>query len=326
MQRAAFIYNPIAGPRRQDRKAAVEQAAAVLRDARVATELVETRGPHTASDQAMEMIAAGCDTIIACGGDGTIHECMQQMVETRSPAALGVLPFGTGNALAADLRIPRDPAAAAHVLLRSEPRRIAVGRLEPETGDAAQGRYFIVTAGVGGDAHMLYSLNFETKQRHGMNAYYAQAAQIFLSHDFPAFLVEFDDEHSGSLRTEVVSQVLAVRISNFGGLIRGLAPGASLQRDDMRLVLFRTPRKSAFLFYMLGRLLQRKWLGPAVELVWAHRAICRPLPGDAQLGRPWPRQNKAARIYAEADGEVSGRLPVRLSSVPDALTLLIPSF
>jgi diacylglycerol kinase family enzyme len=211
------------------------------------------------------------------------------------------------------------------VLLRSQARRIAVGRLEPET-DHAAARYFIVTAGAGGDAHMLYSLNFELKQRHGMNAYYAQAAHIFLTHDFPAFLVEFDDEQSGERRSEVVSQVLAVRISNFGGLIRGLAPGATLERDDMRLVLFRTPRKSSFLFYLLGRMLERKWLAPGVELVWAHDAVCRPLPLETKLDRPWPRQNKAARIYAEADGELSGGLPVRLSSVPDALTLLVPSF
>jgi hypothetical protein len=77
---------------------------------------------------------------------------------------------------------------------------------------------------------------------------------------------------------------------------------------------------------VVWRFLERKWLAPGVELVWAHNAVCRSLPPDAQLGRLWPAQNKAARIYAEADGELSGRLPVRLSSVPDALTLLVPSF
>src|SRR5262249_9675808 len=151
--------------------AMVKRAAEVLRAGGVEAMPVETRGPGTAPTQAMEMIAAGCDTIIACGGDGTVHEAMQQMVQRRVDAALGVLPLGTGNALAKDLGVPADPARAAQHLLEFAPRRIAVGKLEPLSGPSPTGRYFIAIAGVGSDAHLLYRIDLEAKRRLGMLFY-----------------------------------------------------------------------------------------------------------------------------------------------------------
>ena len=322
MQRAALLYNPVAGSSRAKRATQVEAAAAVLRKAGVDVVTVATRGPGSATDQAMEAIAAGCDTVIACGGDGTVHECMQRMVAEGATAALGVLPLGTGNVLSNDLRISRDPVRAAHTLLSSRPERIAVGRIEP-ANDPAAGRYFIVIAGVGGDAHMLYELSFEAKRQQGMRAYYLAATRIFLQHGFPAFEVELSDS-SGVHRSIVVSQVLSVRVGDFGGLIRRLAPGASLHRNDMRLVLFRTPRRRTFLSYLLWRFLGTSWLPSGVELANATEAMCRALSPATALPSFWREKQRNARIHAEVDGEMLGTIPVRMLSVPDALTLLVP--
>src|SRR5215472_1262544 len=323
MHKAALIYNPFAGSSRAPRSAQVEAAAAVLRNDGVRVEMIATRAAGSATDQAMEAIASGCDTVIACGGDGTVHECMQRMVGERALAALAVLPLGTGNVLGNDLGIPRDPMRAAEVLLNATPRRIAVGRMEP-AGTPRAGRYFIVTAGVGGDAHMLYRLNFEAKRRHGMRAYYLAATRIFLQHGFPPFEIDFT-QPNGERRTMVASQALSVRISNFGGLIRGLAPGASLHRRDMRLVIFRTPRRRTFLTYLLWRFLGAPWLPRNVELADASESLCRPLAASTPMPHFWSEGQRHARIHAEADGELLGTIPVRIFAVPDALTLLVPN-
>lgn len=322
MRKAALIFNPFAGSSRVARSAQIETAAAILRAGGVEVIVVPTRAAGSASDQAMEAVGEGCDTIIACGGDGTVHECMQRMVAERAPAALAVLPLGTGNALAKDLSISRDPARAARTLLECVPERIAVGRMEPLANPAA-GRYFIVTAGIGADAHMLYRLNFEIKRRHGMIAYYFSALRIILRHSFPPFEIEFT-EPGGSKRSAIISQALGVRISNFGGMIRRLAPGASLRNRDLRLVLFRTPRRSSFIAYVLWRFLGLPLLAPNVELADACHATCRPLAPGAVLPKPWPQELRQARIHAEVDGELLCELPVRIFSVPDALTLLVP--
>ena len=200
----------------------VEAALAVLRRSGVEAIAEPTRGQANATEQARRAIAEGCDTIFACGGDGTAHDVLQGMVG--SDAALGIIPLGTANALAHDLRLPLSAVAAARASLTARPRRVALGRVEYLDFEGNRGsRFFIVTAGIGADAHLFYKLNPLVKHHLGMAAYYAQATRLWLTHPMEKFAVEVD---SG---TQVeVSQLLAVRIRNFGGVLRQLAPGASL--------------------------------------------------------------------------------------------------
>jgi len=324
MKRAALIYNPSSGTRREQRVADVEAAAAALREAGIAAETIPTHGPGTAAEQAREAIAAGCDAILACGGDGTLHEAMQGVLASASEAALGVIPLGTGNALANDLGIPlRQPALAARVLAQGTTRRVAVAKVEYQrsdgAGDSIDSRYFTVMAGVGPDAFMLYSMDLGAKGTMGMGAYYWQAAKL-LAYDYPEFEVEYTDAESGARAVQRTAALMAVRISYFGGALRRLAPGASLERDDMRVILFRRPIHGRIFLYLLGTLLDRKWKVPGVDLVYAREILCRPLAPSDDL----KRKPRTASLYAEADGELLGRLPARFTIEPGRLTLLVP--
>src|SRR2546427_8766774 len=126
MRKAALLYNPLSGRRRERRVKDVEAALAVLQEAGVEANAEPTLGPAAAGDQARQAIAQGCDTILACGGDGTVNDVLQGVVGT--DAALGVIPLGTANALAHDLRLPFLAAAAARAALVGQRRRVAVGR------------------------------------------------------------------------------------------------------------------------------------------------------------------------------------------------------
>ena len=128
MRKAALFYNPLSGRRRERRLADVRAAMAVLHQAGVEATAEPTRGQADAAEQARHAIAEGCDTIFACGGDGTAHDVLQGMVG--SDAALGIIPLGTANALAHDLRLPLSPVGAARALLTAKARRIALGRVE----------------------------------------------------------------------------------------------------------------------------------------------------------------------------------------------------
>src|SRR5438270_2670864 len=129
MQKALLIYNPFSGFRRHQRVHQVEAAADELRRSGVETKILPSRGPAKAGAQAREAIEAGYDTVFACGGDGTIHDVLQGMVG-QTQAALGIVPLGTANALAADLGVPRDPVLAIQRQLKYHPRTIAAGRIE----------------------------------------------------------------------------------------------------------------------------------------------------------------------------------------------------
>ena len=109
MRRVALIYNPVSGQHSNGRRAAINKALAVLHAAGIEAEALETIGPGSAAAQAEEAARRGCDTIIACGGDGTVHEILQSLVGT--DVALGVVPLGTANALATNLGLRTTPAS-----------------------------------------------------------------------------------------------------------------------------------------------------------------------------------------------------------------------
>jgi diacylglycerol kinase (ATP) len=334
VRRAVFLYNPRSGGRRRHRMAEIEAAMQAARAAGYETTASETRSAKDAAEQARAAVASGCDAIFACGGDGTVHDLLQGMAHSQVP--LAIIPQGTANALAHDLGIPRDPARAARAALNGTPRRIALGRLTCTGFDGAPvARYFTVAAGIGADAALFHQLGSEFKSRFGMAAYVAKALHLWLTMKMPFFEVETAVEIKneaknettsaapGNPRTAQVTELLAVRISDFGNVLRRLAPGAALDREQLRLVQFQTSSRLRYLAYVLRGLFGLRCQVPRIELSDATRVICRPLSVAMATG------NEAAPaqvfVYVEADGELLGTLPAEITIEPDALTLLAPS-
>ncbi len=313
MRNALILYNPSAGRRKRRREDDVKAIASILRNAGIEVSTSATGSAECATEQAREAANSGCDAVIACGGDGTIHDILQGIVSSNT--ALGVIPLGTANALAHDLRVPMHPVKAARALLDADTKRYGVGQVsfQDRTGKPAS-RYFTVAVGIGADAHLFYKLDQTLKSNWGMAAYYAQATHVWFTHPLETFEAEFrmaNDE----LRRTMVSEVLAVRISQFGGVLRAFAPGASLSRNDMRLVLFKTRNRLRYLQYIVRAALGRGGTVPGIELFSAEAVRCRVTQND---------EGNKGRIYVEADGELVGTLPAELAMVPDSLTLLVP--
>ncbi len=311
MRRVALIYNPASGQTWGRRRTVIERAAGELRNAGVETEILETQESGGAETLAIEAVRRGCDTIIACGGDGTVHEVLQYVVGT--DVALGVLPLGTANALAANLGLLSSPVKAIRKLLAAEPVRVPVGRISYRNGTGElRARYFTVAAGVGADALFLSRLDAGLKRRLGYVLYLVEALRVWATHSFPLFEAVFQECGSCLPRTVEISQLLAVRIRDFGGVLHNLAPGATLHNDGLRLVAFKTRSRYQYLRFLLAVVFGRQTFKRQIELLDAVSVECR------------PRNRSRTRVFAEADGELLGQLPVRIEIVPDAVTLLIP--
>ena len=318
MRKAALLYNPDSGGSRTRRDTELESVLALLRGANVEAHLVLTDSRAHAEEKARQAVLAGCDTIFACGGDGTIHNVIQVLANTQ--AALAILPMGTANALAHDLAIPMNIAAAARTAINAAPRRVALGRIQYlDLEGQPRSRFFIVAAGAGVDAHLFYKLHAGTKQRMGMAAYYAKAWQLWFTHPMNRFLVEFSETGSSESRRVDVTELMAVRIRNFGGVLQELAPGASLERNDLRLVLCRTASRLAYLLYVTRGLLRRSWKIPGIDLAHSAQVSCHNLRESAS---PEGSQKPQPKVYVEADGELVGTLPAEIAIAPEALTLL----
>jgi len=141
---AVLIGNPNAGRKAglATNSTTVEEAIAALDAVGLAPTVWLTEGPGDATALARQAVADGAETVIAAGGDGTVHEVAQALVGTE--ATLGVMPLGSVMNIARTLGIARDLAEAAQVIRAGRLLRMDVGEVN--------GRYFLEFAGVGIDA------------------------------------------------------------------------------------------------------------------------------------------------------------------------------
>jgi diacylglycerol kinase (ATP) len=311
VRRVALIYNPASGQYSARRAAAIQDALDVMRSAGVETEEFETDGAGGGTACAQKAISASCDAVVACGGDGTVHEVVQRLVGTN--VALGVIPLGTANALASNLGLLGSPVKVTRALLKATPVRVPVGRIHfRDSAGNDDSRYFIVAAGVGADALLMSRMDAGLKRRLGYVLYLMEAFRIWATDPFPLFQAAFTRNGHDAARVAEISQLLAVRVRSFGGVLRELAPGATLHSGNLNLLAFKTRNRLRYMSFLLAVIAGRHTFLRDIELWNATSVECR------------PRNGSTSQIFVEADGEVLGSLPVRLEVVPDALTLLIP--
>lgn len=311
MRRVALIYNPASGQHSRRRASQIQSAITLLKNAGVEADALETHAPGSGKSLALAAVRQGYDAVLACGGDGTVHEVLQPLVGT--DVALGVVPLGTANALAQNLGLGRDPIKAVRALLQSKPMEFPVGRIFfRESNGLEEWRYFTVAAGIGADALLMSSMDPELKRRYGYALYILEAFKIWATNPFPLFAASFSTSGNGAARLEHVSQLLAVRIRSFGGALGVLAPGATLNKQDLSIVAFKTRSRFDYLRFLLATVVGRQTFSRSIELLDADRVDCRPLNGSKST------------VFVEADGEVLGALPARMELAREKLKVLVP--
>jgi YegS/Rv2252/BmrU family lipid kinase len=136
-----IIANPVAG--RGNGARAVPAVDRILSQARVSFDLVETRGPNEATALALQAALDGFASVVAVGGDGTVHEVVNGLVQARDGkagpdgACLGIVPVGAGNDFAWSMGLPlNDPEAACRVLLGDCRRVVDLARATDERGQS----------------------------------------------------------------------------------------------------------------------------------------------------------------------------------------------
>ena len=125
MNNFVIIANPISGKGKA--KDVAEQGYAALTESGQRGQLILTSASGDAKRFAHEAVSTGIRYVVACGGDGTLHEVVNG-IATVPDVTLGVLPCGRGNDFAAAVGIPLKPEAAIATLLSGTPIRIDLGR------------------------------------------------------------------------------------------------------------------------------------------------------------------------------------------------------
>ena len=254
---------------------------------------LETRPDDTGERLAQEAVRSGVDLVLASGGDGTITACVSGVAGSGVP--LGVLPCGTGNLLARNLGLPLSLEEALAVALTGSDRRLDVG--------AANGRPFVVMAGIGFDAEMLDGADERLKSRVGWAAYVLSALRHL--RERPVRMALRAD--GGPPQRRWASGVIVGNVGSLQGNVR-LLPDAVPDDGVLDVAVLAASGWTGWLRLSADVLLRHK-TGRVAHLT------CRELTVQAGRARPW-----------EVDGEVAGTTrQLRVTLEPGCLLVRVPA-
>jgi YegS/Rv2252/BmrU family lipid kinase len=292
MARALLITNPAAA-RTQQR--AVEAVMRTLRTAGWSAEVLATGGPGDARRLAEYGVSEGVDVVAVFGGDGTTMQAAAALVGT--DVSLGVIPGGTGNLLAGNLRIPASPERAARALVAGKPRPFDLGRMDRPSGV----QYFAVACGAGYDARVMAETLSEHKRRWGMVAYAATTLRLLRDIRSTVHVITIDG-------VEYDAHAAMVLVANCGEVIPPfvrLRPG--IRPDDGLLDVV---------------VMQANSFGQSVRAVWDLLRSADTLVGFAS-GREIRVETDPVQPV-QLDGEPGGSTPFTATVVPGAIRIMVP--
>jgi diacylglycerol kinase (ATP) len=256
------------------------------------SEVVRTLSAEDARQAAGE-VDESYHAVVAVGGDGTVREVISGL--SREDVPVGVVPMGTANVLARELRLPFEPERAARVIAARHVRRLDLAR--------ANGRPFLLVAGVGLDAEV-------TRRVHA-----SRRGAITILNYLPALLAEVVWFRTPALRVAVDGRPLNregqyVVISNtrhFGGL---LVMALDAVPDDGRLdvCVYRLPRRHAVLGLMVRFLTHRRPDARRATFVQGRRI----------------EVTSSERVLYQLDGDPAGVLPLTIDLAPRAVSVIVP--
>ena len=170
--RGIIIHNPAAGS--NEKRGIVEKAAANLQKGGWNIDVAVTEEPGHAFELSKKARMKRMDVVFAAGGDGTLNEVMQPLVN--SDTALAFLPTGSINMWAKDTHTPLEVPAAAHALAKGKFRTIDVGKINDT--------YFLTVAGAGFDGKVIqdYQKPGERKKGKGHAIYLASTMKNLATH------------------------------------------------------------------------------------------------------------------------------------------------
>jgi diacylglycerol kinase (ATP) len=296
--RALIITNPAAARTRPESVVAVDQ---VLRAGGWDVTVLATGGTGDARRLAAEAVADKVDVVGVFGGDGTTMQAAAALVGSQT--ALGVLPGGTGNLLAGNLRIPTDPRRAARALLAATPRPFDLGRIRREDGE----HFFAVAAGAGLDARIMQETPTLDKQRWGKGAYIATGLRLLADIQSDLYHITVDGQEFEMRASVILVANCAEVIPPFVKFRRGITP------DD------------GFLDVVA---LRADTFGESLRAVWEFFVESDRASGVAGLvGHARGKVisiSTAAPVPMQYDGDLAGSTPFTAEVVPGAIQVMAP--
>lgn len=296
--RACVIFNPVAkGEKARQFRARLETFAKECA-------LKKTTAPGDARRLAAEAIREGFELIVAAGGDGTLNEVLNgfaDVPEGFQRACLGVLPLGTVNVFARELKIPLAPDAAWAALRRGREIHVDLPCADFTRNGKPERRYFAQLAGAGLDARAIELVSWSLKKKLGPLAYILAGLKA-LTEKQPLLT-------ASHATTSLAGELILIGNGRLYGGNYEILPRADLRSGQLEVCVF--PRANWLTLARCGPPLLLRGRLP-------ERAVRRFQAAEFSL-------TGSSAASFQLDGELTGRLPVKFTVEPGALRVRSPA-
>jgi diacylglycerol kinase (ATP) len=296
---AAVFVNPAAGRGSAVRKVAALREAFARR--KYSVEIVQSESAAEFRCGIQAAVREGCGTLIAVGGDGTLHLLVNEVIGR--DVQVGIIPSGGGNDFATALGIAKNVEQAVEVIVRGKTRMVDLVRVRNSNGLNA---VYLGGGGIGIDAEALRYANGRFAKWPGRLRYLAAAIAALQRFRGLPVKAEFPDSDLPRV-TEKVLLAAVLNTPTLGAGVR-LAPGAKLDDGLLEVVIIEMLRK-------------REVLALIPRLV---------VSGELRSKRVVRVRSAKIRLTAEketdfqGDGELLGKTPVEIEILHRALRVLAP--
>lgn len=290
MKKTALIFNPMAGKATLKK---VDFAIDFLLKRDIEATLQITEKKLDAQKLSLECLKNNFDTIIVAGGDGTINETIQPLLF--SGIKIGILPLGTANVVARELKIPLSFKKALKLIVEGKERKVCAGKITfTSTG---YNRVFLLMAGLGFDAEVVFSNNDAMKRHFGKFSYLFTAFKTIFSY-VPEKVTIFADGEEFSGYNAIISNS-----SFYGGNFK-ITKGASIFEPDFHSIILENDSPLDVIKVMISTLFK------------SHPAF------DGLHFKITKKVEIKGKTKIQTDGEYIGYSPCVIEIIPNALTFV----
>lgn len=296
MKRYFVIYNPTSGKELAGQKIFhVSETIMELED--IEFTFYATKKKGDGEEAARRGCAEGYDLIISCGGDGTVHEVVNGIMKSSCKTKLAIMPAGTINDFASQLKMPKAYANFASLLMKQNFKTIDVGKINDD--------YFVNVVGGGAFMNIPHDVTIEAKTILGKYAYYFKAAfevpgQLVNTYNIN-YVIDGVEYNFNTLLFVVIN-------SSGAGGFKKLCPDAKIDDGLLDIVIFEKANNSDLL-----QVFTKIFNGQHITHPKVHYYQGKSIKIDCEK-----------KLQFDTDGDMGGYVPAEISSVHDAIEILVP--
>lgn len=265
-----------------------------------------TEAPNHATELARDALSAGYRTIVAVGGDGTLNEVVNGLVNdgTVDPMVnLGIIPGGTGSDLVRTLGFPHDYRVACQRLLRGKPDCIDLGLITCVSEGREIQRYFLNVAGLGFDGEVAERVNRSSKALGGTVPFLSSLFVKLLTYQNKTVEVTLDSQQ----HLQQKANSILVCNGRYAGGSMHIGPHAALDDGLFDVIIIGDTGKLE--------------LVANVPRIYRGTHLSHPKADEYRVREV--RVKAREPMLLQADGEPIGEAPATFRIIPQALHVLV---